>query len=211
MNKDWVGNRYSVYNNLAASNHSDVDREQNDFYATNPKALELFLEKLKEDEISLNKNIWECACGAGHLSEVLKQNNYTVYSTDLIDRGYKDFMANYDFLNASIKRVVNEPCDILTNPPYKYAEDFVRRSLDILDNGEKCIMFLKIQFLEGRSRYSLFQEHPPKYVYVHSSRQTCAMNGEFIQNGKEIGSAVCYAWYIWEKGFKGDTIVRWIK
>lgn len=23
-------------------------------------------------------------------------------------------------------------------------------------------------------------------------------------------SAVCYAWYVWEKGYKGDTIVRWI-
>jgi hypothetical protein len=23
------------------------------------------------------------------------------------------------------------------------------------------------------------------------------------------GSAVAYAWYVWEKGFNGDTIVKW--
>lgn len=73
-------------------------------------------------------------------------------------------------------------------------------------------MFLKIQFLEGKSRYNLFMNYPPKFVYVHSTRQVCAPNGEFIgENGKKIGSAVCYAWYIWEKGFKGNTTIRWIK
>lgn len=208
MNKDWVGNKFSVYNNLAASNHSDVERETNDFYATNPKALTLLLDKLKEDNIRLNHNIWEPACGQGHLSEVLRYAGYNVYSSDLVNRGYG--IANVNFLEIS-NRPLEESFDILTNPPYKYAEDFVNKSLELLRDGEHCIMFLKIQFLEGKSRYKLYQENPPKYVYVHSSRQTCAMNGEFIQNGKEIGSAVCYAWYIWEKGFKGDTIIRWIK
>ncbi len=40
-------------------------REDNDFYATNPKALKLFLQSLKKDNIILNKHIWECACGKG--------------------------------------------------------------------------------------------------------------------------------------------------
>lgn len=208
MNKDWVGNKFSVYNNLAASNHSDVERETNDYYATNPKALQLLLDKLKKDGIELNHNIWEPACGEGHLSKVLTANGYDVASTDLVDRGFGT--GNVNFLEVS--HILPGPSyDILTNPPYKYAEDFVNKALQLLDVGNKCVMFLKIQFLEGKSRYKLYQENPPKYVYVHSSRQTCAINGEFVQNGKEIGSAVCYAWYIWEKGYKGDTIVRWIK
>ena len=48
---------------LGASSHSDKEREINDFYATNPKALEIFLDKLKEDKIVLHNDIWECACG----------------------------------------------------------------------------------------------------------------------------------------------------
>ena len=60
---------------LGASNHSDKEREQNDFYATDPHALDIFLNKLDQDNIKLHENIWECACGTGHLSEVLKKDN----------------------------------------------------------------------------------------------------------------------------------------
>ena len=49
--------------------------------------------------------------------------------------------------------------------------------------------------------------NPPKYVYVFSKRTVCARNGDF-ENTK--GSAVCYCWYIWEKGFKGEPVIRWI-
>lgn len=42
--KDWTGNKASVYKTLAASNHSNSEREKNDFYATDPKAIDLLLE-----------------------------------------------------------------------------------------------------------------------------------------------------------------------
>ena len=69
-------------------------------------------------------------------------------------------------------------------------------------------MLLKIQFLEGKARYKLFQNNPPKYVYVNSTRQTCYINGDM---SKKISSAPCYCWYIWEKGYTGEPIIRWIK
>ena len=71
-------------------------------------------------------------------------------------------------------------------------------------------MFLKLQFLEGKERKRLFQQYPPKVVYVSSSRILCAKNGEFEKMREGGGSAVAYAWYVWEKGYKGDTIVKWI-
>ena len=51
----------AVFSALGASSHSENTREENDFYATDPKALELLLEKE-----SFSENIWECACGEGH-------------------------------------------------------------------------------------------------------------------------------------------------
>lgn len=208
MDKDWVGNRYSVYNSLAASNHSNVDREQNDYYATNPKALEKFMDRAKKDNLTFTGTVWECACGEGHLSNVLIKY-FNTCSTDIVDRGYVGFNGKIDFLG-----VTNRPFehfDIITNPPYKYAKEFVEKSMELLQDSEKCIMFLKIQFLEGIARREMFAKYPPKYVYVNSERQTCAMNGEFIgKNGKEIGSAVCYCWFVWEKGFDGEPIIRWL-
>lgn len=69
-------------------------------------------------------------------------------------------------------------------------------------------MFLKIQFLEGKSRRELFEKYPPKVVYVSSGRLRCAMNGDFERFAH--ANAVCYAWYVWEKGYTGETVLRWI-
>lgn len=200
--KDWTGNKKTTFVQLGASNHSDKDREENDFYATDPNALELFLEKISQDGILLHPNIWECACGMGHLSEVLKKHEYHVISTDLVDRGYGDKFIDFLKVDGDNKR-----WDILTNPPYKFAKEFVEHSLDIQADGYYTIMFLKIQFLEGQGRRELFEKYPPKYVYVNSARQTCYISGDM---SKKMSSASCYCWFVWEKGFKGEPIIRWI-
>lgn len=199
--KDWTGNSKTTFVQLGASSHSDKEREQNDYYATDPQALEIFLNKLEDDNIKLHRNIWEPACGQGHLSEVLKKRGFKVFSTDLIDRGYADYVGDFFELRTTGEQ------DILTNPPYKYAKEFVEHSLDVIKDGYYCIMFLKIQFLEGQERKKLFEKYPPKYVYVNSARQCCAMNGEFE---KYNATALCYCWFVWQKGFKGEPIIRWI-
>ena len=202
MQKDWVGDKNSIFKCLSANSHCNHEYEENSFYATDPKALELFLDRIEKDNIKLHSNIWECACGEGNLSEVLKKRGYYVNSSDLINRGYGT--GEIDFLKLKLSGL-NQ--DILTNPPYKYALNFVKHALEMQNDGYYTIMFLKIQFLEGKERYKFFQENPPKFVYVHSERQKCAMNNNF----KDVkSSAVCYAWFIWEKSYKGDTIVRWI-
>ena len=196
--KDWVGNGNSIYKTLGASNHTEKEREANDYYATEPKAAELLLEV---EEFS--PFIWECACGEGHLAEVFKAHGYHVVASDIVDRGYGQVL---DFLSYSFP----VECDIITNPPYKYAKEFVEHALDIIPNGNKVAMFLKLQFLEGKARRKLFEKYPPKTIYVASGRLLCAKNGEFEKMKAGGGSAVAYAWFVWEKGYTGDTVVKWI-
>ena len=195
---DWIGNSNSIYKTLGASNHTDKDREVNDFYATDPYAIDVLLSAVG----GVNNNVWECACGEGHLSERLKQYGYTVRSSDVVERGYGevlDFLTVEEFWNG----------DILTNPPYKYAKQFIEKALEIVPDGRHVYMFLKIQFLEGKERKKLFMANPPKTVYVSSSRILCAKNADFDSMRRGGGSAVAYAWYEWEKGYKGDTILKW--
>ena len=195
MGKDWKGNATSIYATLGATNHSEGNREDLDFYATEPKAIKLLLE-LEE----FDTNIWECACGEGHLSKELIDRGYKVKSTDIIDRGYG--VGGIDFLQCD----EGFNGDILTNPPYKYAKEFIEKAMDLIPVGNKVIMFLKVQFLEGKERKKLFKAYPPKKIYVSSSRLNCAKNGDFKSS---TSSAVAYAWFIWEKGFNGNTIVTW--
>jgi len=83
INKDWKGTGKSIYTTLGASNHTIEEREANDYYATEPKAIDVLLEKAE-----LSHNLWECACGAGDLSKKLSEYGYNVKSTDLIFRGF---------------------------------------------------------------------------------------------------------------------------
>ena len=198
---DWTGDKNSVFKTIGASNHTDGERANNDYYATDPKALELLLER--EDFFPC---VWEPACGGGHLSEVLKAHGYKVKSSDLVNRGYPGTEI-IDFLKVQKSDLIKDfSRDIITNPPYKYAKEFVEKALEISMDSTKIVMFLKLTFLEGQARRKLFKEHPPKKIYVFSKRIECAKNGEFIGS-----SAVAYAWFIWEKGFTGKTVIEdWI-
>ena len=194
--KDWTGNKTSIYKTLGASNHTEKVREENDYYATDPKAIDLLC-----DVEQFNESILEPACGEGHLSKRLIEKGYRVYSYDLIFRGYG---MQRDFFNTSAWHG-----DIITNPPYKFAKDFVEKSLSIIPTGNKVAMFLKLQFLEGKLRKKLFKTYPPKTIYVSSSRLLCAKNADFEGMIKGGGSAVAYAWFVWEKGFNGKTELQW--
>ena len=151
MTKDWSGNGKSTFITIGASNHTDKEREEHDFYSTSPEAIDKLLKSF-----SLPKKIWECACGTGCLSERLIEFGYDVVSTDLIDRGYGGVQ---DFFKAD---TIPDGCKcILTNPPYKYALEFVEKALSIIPKGKKVAMFLKLTFLEGKARRSLFRSTPP--------------------------------------------------
>lgn len=192
--KDWKGNKKSVFATLGASNHTKEERQKEDYYATDPIAAE-WLCKLE----TFNKDIWECACGEKHLAKVFEEKGYNVRSSDIIQRC--EGVEEYDFLSLDN---VEWNGDIITNPPYAIAEDFVYKALQIIPTGNKVAMFLRLQFLESKNRKALFKNFPPK-VYVTSSRISCAKNGDFE---KYSSGAVSYAWFVWEKGYKGDIILK---
>ena len=77
--KDWTGNKNSIFTTLGASNHAKEERQKHDYYATEPKAMELLLAEEKFSNV-----IWECACGEGHLSKVLEKHGFEVISTEPI-------------------------------------------------------------------------------------------------------------------------------
>ncbi len=137
------------------------------------------------------------------MSKVLEQHGYEVISTDLVYRGFGN-SEPLDFLKDTL---ANFEGDIITNPPYKFALEFVQRALETVQPKRKVAMFLRLQFLEGKKRKQFFLCNPPKTVYVSSSRLNCAMNGTFE---KFNSTAIAYARFVWEKGFNGDTVIKWI-
>lgn len=196
MTRDWKGDGTSVYVNLGSSSHSDADRAERDYYATDPKAVELLLERE-----TFAKDIWEPASGEDHIASVLRRHGHSVRTSD-IEKRLPD-TEELDFLGMNVERWDG---DIITNPPYIVAQEFVERAVATVTEGHKVAMFLRLLFLEGKARRRLFDICPPRTVYVASSRLKCFRNGRDDGNS----SAVAYAWFVWEKGFKGKTTVEWI-
>ena len=177
--------------------HSKEKREEHDFYATvdNEKAIKMLLSYLPD-----LTNILEPACGTGHLSKELIRNGYKVISSDLIDRGYGEVK---DFFN-----IQKWEGSIVTNPPFKLAQEFIEHSLKIIPNKQYVCMFLRVLFLEGQKRYELFKKYPPKMIIIASQRIHVAKNGDVK---KYPHKTLAFAWFIWQKGYKGETIIKWWK
>ena len=185
-----------IYTCIGASNHANDGRQTEDFYATEPRAVY----DLLENE-TFSDTILEPCVGMGHIAHVLAEEGHKVIAQDVVDRGYENTTIR-DFL---VQTENNN--DIVTNPPYVLAKEFVEHALKISPIGTKIAMFLKLTFLESQSRKELFETEPFKTLYVFSARRSCAKNGDF---DKFPSSAVAYGWYVWEKGFKGNPIIKWI-
>lgn len=197
---DWTGNANSIYATHGASNHSDSERAELDYYATDPEAVE----KLLGVEL-FSHAIWEPACGGCHISKILSDKGFNVASSDIVNRGSELQTAVKDFLRYNPKPQNRR--DIITNPPYKFASEFVEHALDISQEHVKVAMFLKLTFLEGGKRKQLFDKYPPKRIYVFRNRIDCWKNG--VKPDKP-SKAVCYAWFVWEKGWYGEPRISWI-
>ena len=171
-------------------------REANDFYKT-PASCTVALLAVE----SFTTPVWEPACGDGAISGPLLDAGHQVVSTDLVDRGYgasrRDFLMEQRLLAPAI----------ITNPPFKLADEFVLHALHL--GAVKVAMFMRLAWLEGSGRHGrLWSRHPPARVWVFSKRQTLWRGDD--PAARENGGAIAFAWFVWERGHDGAPALGWI-
>ena len=167
------------------SNVDGYAREKDDFFPTPELATRALLKAERFDG-----PIWYPACGDGAISRVLQQTGYETVNSDLVDRGYGE--TGIDFLMEWKSRAPN----IVTNPPFKLAVPFVRKACELTTG--KVAMLLKIAFLEGIERATLFQETPPARVHVFSRRLAFVGPGSTGKRAVEGGGMMAFAWFVWD-------------
>ena len=145
-------------------------------------------------------NIWECACGQGDISKVFVEKGFIVHSTDLADRGFG--IPGIDFLKYNGEMYDN----IITNPPYKHALEFVLQAKKFARH--KVAMFLKTVFLASEARFEMFSDKvfPLKTMYQFSRRVTLYKDGKKMKNS----GMIAYAWFIWDRNYVGKPSIEWI-
>ena len=173
-------------------------RQKQDYYATHPSVT---ADLLRVETFS--NEILEPCCGGGYMAEVIKDEGYSVVASDLVDRGYGQ--GGVDFLTADFP--VGK-YDIITNPPYSNVAAFINKALEICK--KKVAILMPLRYLSSMERFeTLYRDNPPKYVYCYMNRITIAKNGEFEKYEAGMNLEI-YAWYVWERGYCGETILKWI-
>lgn len=165
-------------------------RPNHDFYPTPPEISEALL-----SVESFQGSAWEPACGDGHMSRVIESHGLDCFSSDIRSGTYGEEL---DFLKAN--RSVD---NIITNPPFKLDDEFAEHSPKCAT--KKVALMLRLAFLASVKRIPLFQnkDFPLKRVIVLTPRPS-------LQAGKisNVRGMTDYAWFVWEKGYEGEPIVR---
>lgn len=174
------------------NNEGQYDRAELDFYATNPYDVKEIMNILNYDK---NTRILEPCAGNGHISETLKSLGYNVVTNDIIERDVKlDY--TMDFLNQKI----DEKYDLVVmNPPFKYAKDFISKSLEYSD---KVLVIARLDLLETATRKDLNNGHL-KSVWVHSKRARFAKNGDDAKFKESTSMST--AWFLYTNDKTEET------
>jgi|GEM_PF-966281 len=160
-------------------------RDRDDFYSTPTEGTLALLSVEK-----FYGSIAEPACGMGHISKVLIDLGYNVWSSDLVDRGYG--APRIDFL-MNTYQVDN----IITNPPFKLAVPFVLKALELTkEAGGKVAMLLKTTFFESMDRSPVMDEFPPSRFYPFADRLQC-LRGNDEKHGIG-GGMMSFTWFVWD-------------
>ena len=166
---------------------------RDDLYETPPEAVWALLKAER-----LPESIWEPCCGPGSIVGVLRAAGHRVYATDLVDYGCPDSESRVDFL---MERTL--PADvggILTNPPYKLADQFVAHALTLCP---LVVMLLRLAFLESRRRSALIDGGSLARVHIFRSRLP-RMHRHGWQ-GPRASSSIPFAWFVFDRDHRGKT------
>lgn len=176
-------------------------RSSPDDFPTPPWATRGLIEHIISDTKSLsNMSCLEPACGCGHMSKVLTEYFSNVCSSDA-----------YDYQYGQVRDYLLEPYNdasfdwVITNPPFRLAEEFIIRSLSVAKVG--VAILARTVFIESVGRYEyLFKNNPPS-KFAQFCERVPMVKGRLDQ---KASTATGYAWLVWEKNYTSDPKLMWI-
>lgn len=166
-----------------------------DDFPTPPWATRALIEEvIGVDKVS-QLSCLEPACNRGYMAEPLSEYFKSITSSDVFDYGYgqvRDFL-DRDYKEGSFDWVI-------TNPPFKLAEEFVLEGLRVSRIG--VAMLTRTVFIESIGRYErLFKPTPPS-VFAQFVERVPMVKGRL---DKKASTATGYCWVIWNKADQIDA------
>lgn len=154
-------------------------------------------------------SVWEPACNRGFMARPLDEYFSSVYATDIHDYGWEGQDKVSDFLFHGSEDDAGEVDWIITNPPFRLAEQFIEKATRVARVG--CAFIVRTSFLESVGRYErLFKENPPEIVAQFTERVPM-LKGRVDPKGT---TATSYCWLVWimntPQPWRKKTDFKWV-
>lgn len=189
-------NRSSAVMQQRSEAHDSLDD-----FPTPPWATRALCEWLQRYHDLANQSVREPAANRGHMVRPLAESFLHVLVSDVHDYGAGFEVRDYLFGPAAHWQRTHWT---ITNPPFRLAEQFITRALELSDVG--CAMLVRSAFLEGVGRFErLFAERPPTTILQFTER-VVMHKGRLAPEGS---TATAYCWLVWEHQACG-TNLDWI-
>ena len=196
--------------------HSATERAKDDFYQSSPEIAHALWRCIgygmknnrRTYPVFVDTLYVDSSVGTGVLLHDIEEQYADTIGYDIVDRGYPDVIIQDWLTVKEIPNPRNKPKVIVQNPPFKLALEFVQHGLELLNKGELLFSLHRLLFLEGGERFGKLygNKQKPKYVFVFAKRVSC-IAPDVPNKGQ---NAMCYAWFMWQKGFRGNTQIKWI-
>lgn len=148
-------------------------------WETPPEAIYPLMKYIPRD-----KTIWECACGSLRMARVFAEMGHTVIATDKA--------SGMDFRTCSMPDGVDV---IVTNPPHKFASDFLRRCYQL---KKPFALLLPLRMLEhAHERFRLFEKWGLQLLFLDERIHYLGVNGR--QEAKTTFDSVWLCWRLLPK------------
>jgi hypothetical protein len=172
-----------------------------DDFPTPPWATRALIEHILDAKAELRRlTCLEPACGAGHMAKVLHEYFGKVQSADAYEYGYGELR---DFLVGPHE--ANSADWVITNPPFRLAEEFVLQAMQIARRG--VAILARSVFLESVGRYDgIFRQMPPT-KFAQFVERVPMIKGRL---DRKATTATGYAWLVWEKPSQGLPRLMWV-
>ena len=144
--------------------------------------------------------VWEPACADGQMVKPLQEFGYNVMATDLRPE-VKCGKGGVDFLGPDTSYHKQNYDAVITNPPFKAADQFIRRALEV---APVVVMLLKAQYWNTRNRKALFRETRPCMELNLTWRPA------FLAQERGNSPLMDCMWVVWVRGHEGLPTVDMI-
>lgn len=175
-------------------------KDSPDDFPTPPWATRGLIEHVLKKDALVASTCLEPACGAGHMAKVLREYFREVYCADAYEYGYgrtRDFLT-YPYETNAVDWVI-------TNPPFRLAEEFVLRALRVARQG--VAILARTVFLESVGRYDgIFRVTPPT-MFAQFVERVPMVKGRL---DRKASTATGYAWFVWEKDMPSEARLMWV-